>query len=219
VKIETADAKTAEVLVVRSAKKREDLQSRKINIEHDPKKGLTIRVENERRSIFSALGVIPEGRQRVILRLPKQVDIETNGLNGNFTAGEIRGRVELHGISGEIKVARANGNTSIGGVNGEIDLTFAPLAGKKIELSGINGNIDLRFEGEVNADVSTWGVNGNVDADLPNVERDETEPRRGRIKARIGTGGTKIEAHGVNGNIRLAKAEKPGAATAKAGTK
>jgi hypothetical protein len=214
VKIESADAPVAEVLIVRSAKKREDLQFRRMNIEHGPKTGLTIRVENDRKSIFSALGSIPEGRQRVILRLPKDIDLETNGVNGDVTAGEIRGRLELRGISGEVKVARAAGNTEVGGVNGGIDLTFAPLVGKKIELNGINGNIELRFEGDVNAEVSSWGVNGNVEADLPNMERTDTEPRRGRVNARIGTGGTKIEAHGVNGNIHLTKAVKPETATA-----
>jgi hypothetical protein len=216
VKIESADAPVAEVLIVRSAKKREDLQFRRMNIEHGPKTGLTIRVENDRKSIFSALGSIPEGRQRVILRLPKDIDLETNGVNGNFTAGEVRGRLELRGISGEVKVARAAGNTEVRGVNGGVDITFAPFVGKGIELNGVNGNIELRFEGEVNAELSTWGVNGNVEAELPNVERNESEPRRGRINARIGTGGTKIEAHGVNGNIHLAKAAKPEAATAKA---
>ncbi|MGH9838818.1 MAG: DUF4097 family beta strand repeat-containing protein [Blastocatellia bacterium] len=218
VKIETAGAKTAEVLIIRSAKKREDLEFRRVNIEHEPR-NLTIRVENDRKSIFSALGSIPEGRQRVILRLPKEVDLETSGVNGNFSAGEIRGRMELRGISGEVKVARVTGNTEVSGVNGGIDITFAPLVGKKVEMNGVNGNIDLRFEGDVNADVNTWGVNGNVEADLPNVDRTDAEPRRGRIKARIGTGGTKIEAHGVNGNINLMKAAKSDTTTAKAAGK
>lgn len=218
VKVDTADIDTAEVLIVRSAKKREDLEFRKINIEHEVKE-LTIRVENDRKSVFSAMGSIPEVRQRVILRLPKRVDLETGGVNGNVWVGEIRGRVELNSIGGEVKVARAAGNTEIGHVNGGVDVTFAPLDRKKIQLNDINGNIDLRFEGEVNAELSTWGINGNVDAKLPNVEKDETEPRRGRVKARIGNGGSKIEANRINGNVRLAKAEKPVATTAKADTK
>src|SRR5262249_13382779 len=98
----------------------------------------------------------------------------------------------------------------------KVDMTFAPLDRKKIQLNGINGNIDLRFEGEVNAEVNTWGVNGDIDADLPNVERNETEPRMGRVKARIGNGGSKIEAHGINGNIKLVKADKVNATAAKA---
>ncbi len=207
IKIETADVATAEVLIIRSANKREDLQFRKVMIERSPKE-LTIRVENDRKSIFSSLGTIPEGRQRVLLRLPKKIELDVNGLNGNFTSGEILGSIDLNGVSGEVKIARAGASTDINGVNGNVYVTYAPLVGKKIEINGVNGNIDLQFEGEVNADVNSWGVNGNVDADLPNVTHDEKEPRRGRINARIGTGGTKIELHGINGNIRMAKADK-----------
>lgn len=214
IKIETADTDAAEVLIVRSAKKREELEFRKINIEHTPE-NLSIRVENDRKSVFSAMGFIPEGRQRVILRLPKQINLETRETNGDVTIGEIRGNLGMHGVNGQIKVARATARTGLSSVNGGIDVTFAPLDRKKVEVEEVNGNVELRFEGEVNADLNSWGINGNLNPELPNVERNETEPRRGRMKARIGHGGTVIEISGVNGNVRLAKAEKSGEAAAK----
>src|SRR5262245_24878860 len=55
VDVETAETDHAEVLIVRSAKTREDLQFRKIKIEHDPSE-LHIRIEDHRRSFFSAFG-------------------------------------------------------------------------------------------------------------------------------------------------------------------
>jgi hypothetical protein len=219
VTIDNTDASVAEVLIIRSAKKREDLEFRRVKIEHAPTR-LMIRVESDRKSVFSALGSIPEGRQRVILRLPKKINLETNGINGDLTAGEIQGRTEIHGVSGEVKIGRADGSVQVGGVNGNIDVSFAPLDRKKIEFNGVNGNIDLRFEGAVNADVNAWGFNGSFDSQLPGTERDENDVRNiSRVKARIGTGGSKIEAHGVNGNLKLMKAEKPGTTTAKAPTK
>src|SRR5262245_34393035 len=63
VDVETAETDHAEVLIVRSAKKPEDLQYRKIKIVHDPSE-LRIGLEGERRSFLSALGAIPAGRQR-----------------------------------------------------------------------------------------------------------------------------------------------------------
>ncbi|MFN0085185.1 MAG: hypothetical protein ACKVX9_07335, partial [Blastocatellia bacterium] len=192
VRVETGEGSIAEVLIVRSAKKKEDLQYRQLNIEHG-EEGLTIRTESDRKSIFSAIGSLPEGRQRVLLRLPKKVDFETNGINGNVEiAGDLNGRAEIRGVTGSVKVARINGETNIVGINGSVDVTFAPLTGKSIEMRGVNGNIEMRFEGEVNAEVRGRGVNGQIQADLPKVEKPEGEERLGRTRLRIGTGGTPI---------------------------
>lgn len=217
--VETADSDTAEVLIIRSARTREDLASyRKVRIEQN-ENNLEIGIESDRKSIFSAFGRIPEGRQRVILKIPRRVDFEANRIGGDVIVGEITGRVELRGINGQIKASRIEGTTDVSGVNGGVDLTFAPLTGKGIEIGGVNGNIDLRFEGEVNADLTSWSVNGRLNPDLPNVEKQDEESRRSRSKTRIGTGGTQIEIRGINGNVNLLKAGKINASSAKAAAK
>lgn len=214
VKVETVDSGVAELLIVRSAKTKDDLQFHKINIERDGD-GISIRVENDRKSIFSALSAIPAGRQRVILKLPKQINFSASGVNGDVTTSEIRGQVGLRGVNGQIKVARSAGNTNVDGVNGGVDVTLAQITDKKIRVDGVNGNIDLRFEGAANADLNVRGVNGNIETNLPNVQNKENETKRGRMEARIGNGGAKIDISGVNGNVSLVKAERPGATTAK----
>ncbi len=242
VDVETAEIDHAEVLVVRSAKKREDLQFRKIRIEHDPTE-LSIRVENDRRSVWSAFGSIPEGHQRVILKLPRKVRLETNGVNGDVAIGEIDGSVDVHGLNGKVNIAQATGAASFRGVNGRVDATIAGFStgggadvksaepqtgagpevkgvrrskGGGIDINGVNGNITLRFVGEINADVEAWGHNGRVESDLPNLQEDRNEKRYGHYSARIGTGGPRIRIGGVNGNVFLTKAEKQTAkATAK----
>ena len=209
VRVETIESGPAEILIVRSAKTKDDLQFHKINIERSDEE-VTIRTEDDKRSIFSALSKQPEGRQRVILKLPRQTNFEANGVNGNVTASELRGKLDLNGINGQIKVTGATGNTEINGVNGGVDVTFAALNDKRIRVDGVNGNIELRFTGATNADLNVRGVNGNIDTDLPNVQNQEEESKRGRLKARIGNGGSKIEISGVNGNVDLVKAEKTG---------
>jgi hypothetical protein len=218
VDIETADTDHAEVLIVRSAKKREDLRFRKINIERDPLQ-LHIRAEDDRRSIFSAFSQTPEVRQRVTLKLPRKVRIETNGVNGDVAIGEIEGNVDVRGVNGQVNVAQAMGGASFRGINGKVDATIAKLSGDGVDLSGLNGATTLRFIGEVNADVQARGHNGRVESDLPNLEERKGEKRYGRYEARIGTGGAPITIRGVNGNVYLMKAEDSGAATAKASTK
>src|SRR5215831_13107505 len=218
VDVETAETDHAEVLIVRSAKKREDLQFRKIKIEHDPSE-LRVRVEDDRRSIFSAFGSRPEGRQRVMLKLPRKVRLETNGVNGDVAVGEIEGGVDVRGVNGKVNVAQVTGGASFRGVNGKIDATIAKLSTRgEIDISGVNGNTTLRFIGEVNADVDAHGHNGRVESDLPNLQESKEEKRYGRYSARIGTGGPQIQIRGVNGNVSLMKTEKPSAA-AKVATK
>jgi len=216
VDVETAETDHAEVLIVRSAKKREDLQYRKINIEHDTSE-LRIRVEDDRRSVFSAFGSIPEGRQRVMLKLPRKVAFITNGVNGDVAIGEIEGGVDVRGVNGKVNIEQAAGGATFRGVNGKIDATIAKLSiGGGINLNGVNGNTTLRFIGEVNADVEARGHNGRVESDLPNLEESKGEKRHGRYSARIGTGGPQIEIKGVNGNVFLTKAEKSVADATKA---
>jgi hypothetical protein len=223
VKVETADTDTAEVLIVRSARQREDLLYRKVRITND--ENLFIHIEddstpNPRRTVLSRIrrkmftpsedgGPVPEIRERVILKLPRQAGLEIHVVYGAVTVGETEGRLEIRNVDGAIRVARAAGPIDISHVNGGIDLTLAPLTGNGINIGGnVNGDIDLRFEGEVNADLKMWSVNGDIKPDFPNVDVPNSEPERGRFRARLGRGGSVIEVRGVNGNVTLSKAGK-----------
>lgn len=226
VTVETTDTDTAEVLIVRSAKTKEDLQNyRKVRVEEEGRE-LIINVENDRKSLFSSLGNIPEGRQRVILKIPRKTNFNSYGVNGAITLGEIQGRVELQNINGQIKAARLAGQTQMGSINGGIDATFAPLIGKGLEVYDVNGNVDLRFEGTVNANLSAGNIIGRLNYDLPGVQATEDDSKRnryedfgrGRLEARIGAGGVKLRISSVNGNVNLLKAEKTNPTTAKATT-
>ncbi|MBO0858527.1 MAG: DUF4097 family beta strand repeat protein [Chloracidobacterium sp.] len=215
VDVETVDTDHAELLIVRSARRPEDLQFRKIKIEHDPSE-LRISVENDQRSFFSALSSRREGRQRVMLKLPRKVKLETSSVNGDVAIGEIDGGLDVHDVNGKINIAQATGGVSFHRINGRIDATVAKLStGSEIDINGVNGNATLRFIGEVNADVEANGNNGRVESDLPNYQENKDERRYGRYSAHIGSGGPQIEIHSVNGNIFLTKAEKQGATTAK----
>lgn len=207
VTVETAETDTAEILIIRSAHKREDLQYRQISIEQTPEH-LEIGREGDRRSVFSAFSTIPEGRQRAILKLPRQVDFEANGISENLTVGELKGRLKIRGVSGKVLVKRVIGETTLSGLNGEADVTFGPMVGYPIDVFGVNGEVVLRFEGEVNANLLARGNNGEIESDLPGFEKKEDEERPGRIETRIGQGGAEIEIRGVNGNVKLLKAGK-----------
>ena len=200
VDIETTSGSTAEVNVVRSARTRADLEYRKVIIEHTGS-SLVVRGENdsERRS---GRGEQPQVRQRVTLRLPRQIDLTASGINGRTTVGEVDGPVKVSGINGRVEVAQAVGYSELSGINGSVIVTISQLGERGIRVSGINGAVELRFTDALNADLRVTGINGSVNADMPNVSVLGTVSRN-NFNARIGAGGAPINVSGVNGRVRL----------------
>lgn len=205
VQLESTDGDVAEVLVVRSAHRREDLEYNRIVIAHEENR-LRVYREGDEKSLFSAFKKMPEGRQRVVVRLPKRIDLIVRGINGGVDLEQFEGSLDVSGVNGHLRAAGQTGPVEVNGQNGEIDITIGRYTGSPIDMSGINGGITLRFAGEVNATVIARGSNGEVTSDLPGFKPREEEDRHGSYEARIGTGGAEIEFHGINGNIRLLRA-------------
>ncbi|HKQ77811.1 MAG TPA: hypothetical protein VJ810_29205 [Blastocatellia bacterium] len=209
VKVETADTDAAEVLIVRSARKREDLQRQKVEINDEGKNGedLYIRIGSAEESdhgptvrrrlkrlrrlderypdTSSSPEPAPEIRQRVILRLPRQAGLEIREFGGDVTIGGGGGHLGIFDVTGNVRVINAGGPINGWSISGDIDITFAPLKANIVRIGGdINGDVDLRFEGEVNVDLTPHNVNGAIKLDFPNVETSVRETEQGRILAR-----------------------------------
>jgi hypothetical protein len=202
VDIETATGSTAEVHVIRSARTKEDLEFHKVIIEHTAN-NLVVRGEKDRERPQGGRG--REVRQRVMLKIPRRVELNSSGINGRVTVGEVDGSVQLSGINGKVKVAQAVGYSHISGINGTVAITIARLGERGIHVSGVNGGVELRFTDEVSADLEVSGTNGKVNADLPNITI-MGKVSRENFRARIGAGGTTISVSGVNGHVRLSRA-------------
>ena len=199
VDVQTANTSTAEVHVVRSARTREDLERRRVIVEQTGS-GLYIHGENDDKYGERRGG---EVRQRVTLRLPRQIEFQASGINGRATVGEIDGPVRLSGINGKAEVAQARGFSDISGINGSVTITIAQLGERGIRVSGVNGGVELRFADALNADLHVTGINGSVYADVPNVVV-QGRVNRSNFNAQIGAGGAPINVSGVNGHVRLA---------------
>ena len=202
VKIETADLKTADVYVERIGKSPEALNRRKIVIENSPT-SLTIRGEKGDAGFLARVfGSNPT--ERVTLRLPRQISLVAEGVNGAVNVGEIDGPVEIHGINGRVEIAQASGSAEFHGINGNISVALTRLEKDGVSINGVNGNIELRLSEGVNVDLEAHGMNGNVMSDLPGFVLEKA--KHGSYSARVGSGGSSITANGINGNIRLTKA-------------
>jgi hypothetical protein len=200
VKIETSNTKTADVYVERTAASQEILNRRKITVENTAN-GLTIRGDKSDEGFLSRIfGSNPT--EHVTLRLPRQIALVAQGVNGSVTVGELDGAVEIHGVNGRVEVAQATGSAEFNGINGNIAVGIKQLD-KGLDIHGINGNIELRLSEAVNASLDAQGMNGSVSSDLANVTIDKTH--HGSYSAQIGKGGSSISASGINGNIRLTR--------------
>jgi hypothetical protein len=201
VKIETADIKTADVYIERIAKSPEALSRRKVTIENGAN-SLKIRGDKGDAGFIARLfGSSPT--ERVTLRLPRQISLVAEGINGAVNVGEIDGPIEIHGINGRVEVAQATGSAKFNGINGNISVALNRLEKDSVRINGVNGNIELRLSEGVNVDLEAHGMNGNVVSDLPGFVLEKA--KHGSYSAHIGSGGSSITANGINGNIRLTK--------------
>lgn len=201
VKIETSDRNTADVYIERIGQSQEALNRRKITIDNTAT-GLTIRGEKGDGGLLSRMfGSNPT--EHVTLRLPKQISLVTNGINGAVTSSGIDGSLEMNGVNGNVNIAQASGTAEINGINGNVTVGLATIGQDGVKFSGVNGNIELQFGDNVNANLVTHGMNGQVTSELQNVVVNKSS--HGSYSAQIGNGGSSISANGINGNIRLSR--------------
>jgi hypothetical protein len=201
VNIETADVKTAEIYIERFGKSQAVLDRRKIMVDcaiND----LTIRGKSGDVGLFARIfGSNPT--EKVTLKIPKQVSLTTEGVNGSVIVGEVNGPVEARGVNGKVNVASATGKAEFHGVNGNIMVGLKSIDQSGVSLNGVNGNIELRLGPGVNVELEARGMNGNVDSSLPDFALERA--RHGSYSARVGNGGSSISAHGINGNITFTR--------------
>jgi hypothetical protein len=198
VTIETTSGSTAEVHVIRSARKREDLEFRKVVVEQVGNR-FVVRGENDSEGRRRA-----DVRQQVMLRLPRKVDLEVHGINGSVKAAEIEGRGSVSGVNGKVELTQVGGINKISGINGSVSVSVARLDQEGMKISGVNGRVDVQFAENLNAEIHASGINGKVETDLPATSL-LSEWSRSNFKAKVGSGGPIISVSGVNGKVALKK--------------
>lgn len=197
VEVTNSSDSSAEVHVIRSAKNRDDLSYHRVNVTQTANR-LFIKSEDDR------WGRNREVHQRVMVKLPRWVELMVKGINGRVDVAEIDGSVTLVGINGTVEIEQSSGYSTISGVNGSVIVNFDQIGERGVKLSGINGKVELRFNESLNADLSVTGINGNVITNVPNVTV-EGRLSPSNFKAKIGSGGSPITVSGINGNVRIAR--------------
>ena len=156
---------------------------------------LKIRGEKAMQDLFPVSSV--QSHEKVTLKLPRQIALVTQGVNGSVNVGEIDGPVEVHGVNGKVDIAQATGSAEFHGINGNISVALTRLEKEAVSLKGVNGNIELRLAEGINVELEAHGMNGRVCPTSRFVVMETTRKRS--CAGRHG----EHSANGSNGNIRL----------------
>jgi DUF4097 and DUF4098 domain-containing protein YvlB len=197
VRAETSDSNAAEIYIVRSARTKAELEYRKIDLTATPER-LVIKGEQERGRQRG------EVRHRVVLKLPRNIELSVSGVNGAVQIGAIDGMVHVNGINGRVAIDHAMSTTDISGINGRVQIALTRLDERGLTISGVNGKVELQFAEDLNADINVDGINGNVVSEVGNITiQGKVTPSS--FRGRIGAGGPAIEVSGVNGSVRFVR--------------
>lgn len=193
VEIETTFNQSVEIKIVNTAETQADLNCLDTPIEQTPKM-LVIRDES--------LCNIVRVSQRVMLKLPCNVNLDLKSIAGHVRIGPTEGMVRLNSIAGKVSTGplqAAEFSSLASGLSMEIN----QIGERGVRLSSIIGGIELGLSDNLNAQFVASSIIGNVVSDIPSVKL-STDGQMD-FKAQVGSGGPPITISSVRGGIRLDK--------------
>ena len=194
VDIKTIDGDTAIVEIERTARSRAELDCNKVVLRQVLGKLLI-------KSEMGCENIVLQVKHRVLLSLPRYVDLSVNGVSGPVNIGEIDGALRISGNSGQINLAQAGRGSRITGNSGTTTINLRRLYAGGLWLIGHSGAIKLSIADESNVDVEVTGLSGSVSSELPNVKFNKTGAAD--YFARVGSGGPTINVVGSSSSVTL----------------
>ena len=198
VDIKAIDGDTAIVQIERTARSRAELDCNKVVLEHAPG-NLTVQSETVGGRDCQNIQVV----YRVLLSLPRHVDVSVRGVSGPIQIEEIEGALRISGNSGNINLAQLRSGSRITGNSGTTTINLRRFDAGEVEVSGNSGAVYLYVGDELNVDVKVSRLSGSVSSELPNVKF--TKTGAADYFARIGSGGATITVHGSSGSVLLGR--------------
>ena len=194
VDIKAIDGDTATVQIERTARSRAEMDCNKIVLQQAAGRLLIASVNQD------GCGTI-QVAHRLVLTLPRYVDVSVHGVSGPINIGEIEGALHLRGNSGNINLAQSGSGSRITGNSGTTTIKLQKLDARGLELIGHSGSIKLYVGDELNVDVSVSGLSGTTSSEVPNVRFRKIGAAD--YFARIGSGGPTINVEGNSGSVLL----------------
>jgi hypothetical protein len=146
------------------------------------------------------------------IRVPRASKVELHNLNDPIEVKGTSGDFLVHGLNGGIDMEGVSGSGEVHTLNGKMRVAFASNPQHDCEFHTLNGSMDVYFKPPLNAELEYHTLNGGVFADFdvaPGQASGDVQGGRylyrsnGGHSGRAGSGGPKLNFHGLNGAIRL----------------
>src|SRR5712691_4883845 len=159
-------------------------------------RGDTIRIGEEMRTLRNI-------SVSYVIEVPRETEVSSAVLSGAQTIQDVRGPVKAEAASGSIRVSNIERQTQVSSLSGSIradnigdDLRANSASGTKT----VSGTVQLGVPANANFHLAADAVSGEIKTDIPVVVE---EQGKHSLRARVGTGGGRIEIHTISGEIRL----------------
>lgn len=217
--VETSDTDTAELYVERAAKQKVALAAMKLTLDYQvakPKAPAKLTLFNNEwlyqkirpNFILRRLGVgqTPPFRERVVLKLPRQINLTLSDISGDVTIGEIDGVVNVTEAKGNVTIAKAAEAQLLTSIKGSVEATLTKL-GTELYVGDIGGPVKLHFLQEPDARIKGDWVLGTIRAHLPGFR--QTDKRFFRFQGQTGKGEKQILLSSIFGSVTLDYISQP----------
>jgi hypothetical protein len=217
--IETHDSDVAEVYAERAARRRAVLSELQLVVTHQPAAAgepdslmLSNPVWLAQKSRFPrplrrlGFGQTPGFRERVVLKLPRQVHLLLSEISGDIAIGEVDGVVRVINTEGRVAIAKASEVRQLLNIKGSVEATLTRL-GNGLQVGGIGGPVKLHFLQEPDARINGNLVLGPIKAELPGFTL--SDKRFFRFRGQTGNGEKLILLNNILGSVTLDYVSEP----------
>jgi DUF4097 and DUF4098 domain-containing protein YvlB len=128
-------------------------------------------------------------------------DIDVMTANAKVKCADTQGHLRARSSNGKIEVECHCGSLDASTSNGVIRASIDQLDSVGVTLTTSNGRIVLDLPEKTDADIDIRVENGHIRNDLEMM--DQTRDNDGRVRGRIGRGGTPIRLRTSNGTVSL----------------
>jgi len=127
-------------------------------------------------------------------------DVRISAISGMTQIIKPKGRVDASTTSGVVEVHGATKDVKAHAVSGGVDVEGNPGADSYWDVNTISGVVQLGVPTNANFHLSAEAVSGEIKSDIPVVVEEQSKHS---LRARVGSGGGRVEVHTVSGQIRL----------------
>ena len=127
-------------------------------------------------------------------------DVRAKDTSGNISITKPGARVEAEDTSGNVDVQGATSDAKAHSISGNVSVRGNPSTGSDWDLKTISGNADIGVASGANFHFLAESSSSEIRADIPIIIE---EQGKHSLRAQIGTGGGRVEAHSVSGGIHL----------------